>query len=323
MGLLDLLQARASMLGRAGDWLDERRKAIAANNAQLMSDPMALLQRFGAETRQDLLARSQAMMDSPLGSPEAQAAVMPAAFMAHTVYHGSPHTFDKFDASKIGTGEGAQAYGHGIYLAENPGVAQGYRERLKDRVNMDEYWSKVNLPPALSRTEWDELGTLGQEMRRAHNLPSDKMSRWRELNDKSTAYSDAVKANEPKGSTYKVDLPDEWLPKMLDWDKPLRAQSQEVKDALNAAQLQGKYVTGAMGERRYQQPLEWDKTGAANLDVLRTLLGQGGKAEETLRNAGIPGIRYLDGGSRSAGEGSYNYVVFPGMEGLLKILERQ
>ena len=41
------------------------------------------------------------------------------------VYHGSPHKFDRFDASKIGTGEGAQAYGHGIYTAENPGIAQG------------------------------------------------------------------------------------------------------------------------------------------------------------------------------------------------------
>lgn len=28
------------------------------------------------------------------------------------------------------------------------------------------------------------------------------------------------------------------------------------------------------------------------------------------RDAGIPGIRYLDHGSRGAGEGSHNYVVF-------------
>jgi len=28
-------------------------------------------------------------------------------------YHGSPHDFERFDASKIGTGEGAQAYWHG------------------------------------------------------------------------------------------------------------------------------------------------------------------------------------------------------------------
>src|SRR5207342_2800679 len=38
-------------------------------------------------------------------------------------YHSSPHDFEKFDASKIGTGEGAQVYGHGIYFAENPKVS--------------------------------------------------------------------------------------------------------------------------------------------------------------------------------------------------------
>src|SRR5690349_16750001 len=42
-------------------------------------------------------------------------------------FHGSPHVFDAFDASKIGTGEGAQAYGHGLYYAESPEVAASYR----------------------------------------------------------------------------------------------------------------------------------------------------------------------------------------------------
>ena len=45
-------------------------------------------------------------------------------------YHGSPHDFDKFDFSKIGTGEGAQAFGHGLYLAGNPDVARNYRQHL-------------------------------------------------------------------------------------------------------------------------------------------------------------------------------------------------
>src|SRR6185437_16727922 len=47
--------------------------------------------------------------------------------MGIKAYHGSPHDFDAFDLSKIGTGEGAQAYGHGIYMAENPSVAESYR----------------------------------------------------------------------------------------------------------------------------------------------------------------------------------------------------
>lgn len=45
-------------------------------------------------------------------------------------YHGSPHQFEKFSTSKIGTGEGAQAYGHGLYFAENEDVARAYRKAL-------------------------------------------------------------------------------------------------------------------------------------------------------------------------------------------------
>jgi hypothetical protein len=44
-----------------------------------------------------------------------------------TVYHGSPHKFDKFDSAHIGTGEGAQSYGHGLYVADTPEVAETYQ----------------------------------------------------------------------------------------------------------------------------------------------------------------------------------------------------
>ena len=55
------------------------------------------------------------------------------------VYHGTPHRLPptprnplgEFDASKIGTGEGAQSYGHGIYTAENPNVAKTYKQTAK------------------------------------------------------------------------------------------------------------------------------------------------------------------------------------------------
>lgn len=52
-----------------------------------------------------------------------------------TAYHGSPHDFEQFDMSKIGTGEGAQAFGHGLYFAQNEGVAKGYRDVLAGKVD--------------------------------------------------------------------------------------------------------------------------------------------------------------------------------------------
>ena len=49
---------------------------------------------------------------------------------AATVYHGSPYRFQRFDPTKIGTGEGAQSYGYGHYVAESPAVADQYRVAL-------------------------------------------------------------------------------------------------------------------------------------------------------------------------------------------------
>ena len=51
-------------------------------------------------------------------------------------WHGSPHKYDAVDLSKIGTGEGAQAYGYGYYGAEAQSTASEYRK------NLSEYHSK-------------------------------------------------------------------------------------------------------------------------------------------------------------------------------------
>lgn len=66
---------------------------------------------------------------------------------AHTVYHGSPHKFTKFDMSKIGTGEGKQQQGVGLYFAESKDVGQRYADRLADMHGKAEgNLYKVDLP---------------------------------------------------------------------------------------------------------------------------------------------------------------------------------
>jgi hypothetical protein len=77
---------------------------------------------WGAGTAFGMLGASRIPGGAPAGSVGAGGAklVQPEGIFA---YHSSPYTFDKFDLSKIGTGEGAQVYGHGIYAAENPAVS--------------------------------------------------------------------------------------------------------------------------------------------------------------------------------------------------------
>lgn len=45
-------------------------------------------------------------------------------------YHGSGTKFDKFDVSFMGTGEGSQVHGWGIYIAEDKSISEEYRDAL-------------------------------------------------------------------------------------------------------------------------------------------------------------------------------------------------
>jgi len=206
------------------------------------------------------------------------------------VWHGSPHKFDKFDSSKIGTGEGAQAYGHGLYLAENPKVAGQYQKDITALKMPTDSIADAEVAAAKKMLNiFGEKDGLVQVRRMFGDRADDVVA----------------KANAVTGQLYKVDLPDEHIAKMLDWDKPLSQQPQSVQAAFGSVDPNGRINTGLAYERwRAQQ----------GVDPVA--------ASEKLKALGIPGIRYLDGGSRGAGQGSSNFVVFPGNEGLLSILER-
>lgn len=68
-------------------------------------------------------------------------------------YHFSPYKFDKFDLSKLGTGENYHDFGHGLYFAENSDVVDWYRRTLGGGSG---YRYKVQLDtPRDSLLDWD------------------------------------------------------------------------------------------------------------------------------------------------------------------------
>jgi len=262
----------------------------------------------------------------------------PGVDAAATVFHGSPYRFDRFDSSKIGTGEGAQAYGHGLYLADSPAVAGGYKDRLSnDYVKPDgglehygDAWNRAfDAVQSVKLLPQDHARAIASQVQAW--VDSGKQAKtFLRYNEPPAGYEDSYAAavnsfaglRKNPGQLYKVDLPDEAIAKMLDYDKPLSQQAPEVLDAMRKAAGAGRYMN--IGGARYfiEPPPAWMMGGAAYARVGR-LLDQGdAAASDALRQAGIPGIRYLDGGSRGQGQGSSNYVVFPGNESLLTILER-
>ena len=231
------------------------------------------------------------------------------------LWHGSPHKFDAFDSSKIGTGEGAQAYGHGLYLADNQGVAKSYGVKGAAGGSMPTPPTPTDFIIDRQRFFKDD-GKLFRQVGDSI-YPVDKAEYGEALRAAQEKFSFANNA----GNLYKVDLPDEHIAKMLDWDKLLSQQAPDVQSA--AMKIAGtKLQDLAKAQQRYMpgtQPLE-TMTGEEFIRHLNQ--GARGTTEGALQQAGIPGIRYLDGGSRGTGAGTSNYVVFPGNEGLLSILER-
>lgn len=233
------------------------------------------------------------------------------------VWHGSPHKFYKFDSSKIGTGEGAQAYGHGIYLAENPKVAIEYKQALGAGrgAGQDDVIARAldfaNGNTSKAAADLEQRATYA-------NIPGGK--------EKLLAMAQKLRDGyDPRGSLYQVDLPDEQIAKMLDWDTPLSQQAAEVQAAIGSA-LTERGIQKSVAEYIVQ-----NKSGSEALSALsrghydvRLNVPDGSMAAEAsrrLKEAGIPGIRYLDGGSRGDGVGTSNYVIFPGMEHILTIID--
>lgn len=66
------------------------------------------------------------------GHFEADNAVItePGVTFSITALHASPHSFRKFSTDFMGKGEGAQAYGWGLYFAENPEVNRSYMNQF-------------------------------------------------------------------------------------------------------------------------------------------------------------------------------------------------
>lgn len=213
------------------------------------------------------------------------------------VWHGSPHKFDAFDSSKIGTGEGAQAYGHGLYLADSQDVAKQYAGmNPASSVRVLPNGNRYDVVATRTSGPLEELGTFA-----------------------TRAEAEKAASGFTGSHHYKVDLPDEHIAKMLDWDKPLSQQAPEVQKALMKADKTG--VIDAKPAVDWMGRPTTERGAEGSFKYLQKTLGKGA-AEARLRELGIPGIRYLDGGSRGAGSGTSNYVVFPGNESLLKILER-
>jgi len=230
-----------------------------------------------------------------------------------TAYHGSPHEFEQFDTSKIGTGEGAQSYGHGLYFAGHEPVAKEYRDRLaKEEASSGETIADQHvIAPHFYKDMSDQ--EIAEHMDEAASWADKKIfdqGKMKYLYDDGSMLihdEDRVRAVQKQpGHMYEVHI-NAHPHHMLDWDKPLSEQPS--------------HITKSLFDARKELPTLWQKTqhhinnDSTAGDFYQSVAaghphGYAG-ATEQLSRAGIKGIKYLDAGSRGdKAEPTHNYVVF-------------
>jgi len=151
-------------------------------------------------------------------------------------YHGSPHNFDKFQMGKIGTGEGAQAYGHGLYYTDLEDIATGYEKSLTPRDLDYEEWLMGKYKQAENAQDYSRLDMYERAL--MHDKPSDfrSIANDADYDDDYRALAsevaDEIEEYGPKfGATYKVSIQSK-LDEMLDYDEPLLDQPIKVQNAI-------------------------------------------------------------------------------------------
>lgn len=240
-------------------------------------------------------------------------------------FHGTPHDFDRFDLSRIGTGEGNQTFGHGLYFAENEATARSYRDTVSPRIHSQNLskWIRENAEPVFGRPISESVMTDLFRLRSIHTDPAEvakllfmRNPEIRDIpRDRLTEIVQQV-PGPPQGKMYEVEIdadPDQFL----DWDTPLGDQSQSVREVIN----------GNWGGIPEVQP---HRTGSQIYTGIGFDAAHRGDVAgryapryvaERLRDAGIPGVRYLDQLSRRPGNSmTRNFVVFD--DKLINILRK-
>lgn len=223
--------------------------------------------------------------------------------LALNVWHGTPHEIKGgFDISKVGTGEGAQAYGHGMYFA---GARETGEQYARDLANRD-IANQNRLNPHANAQRLVKLA--GDPKYAADDirfvLETNPDHAQKELLQKTLQFIETGEYKNPlatTGNLYKADIPDEMIPKMINWDKPFNEQPANIQEAFK------KFDSIAAGDK--------DR----NTIYMQRWFRSPSTAKE-LQELGYTGFQYLDEGSRAAGKGTSNYVVFDPSK--VKILEK-
>jgi hypothetical protein len=276
---INALAEGAAMLSPGADFMDAREYGGEAMNALAGGDWMDAARGMGMT--------GAAMLGMALPGKASQ---VDDAVEGIRAYHGSPHDFDRFDMSKIGTGEGAQAQGVGAYLTNSESYARQHADMTMRLAEARRH----GIRPRDLEAAWLALQDAEGSTKKAKTI----LRRDWGVTVPSGVWGDLARS-EP-GKVYEINLradPDAMLNRNASYEE----QPQAVRDVYSrvAANFQTEPRSGADVYSRLA--LREDGMTSEALASERLLLG------------GVSAAKYT-------GHGAENYVVFD--DSLIEILRK-
>jgi len=239
------------------------------------------------------------------------------------LWHGSPHRFDRFSTEFMGTGEGVQAFGWGLYFTDLESIARNYADVLGNKQNKRPYIlvgkGKQELIP---HQLFPNLSSGLQDSVYSALLSSDTVEgaiEWSKKNQwdykkvnieleklKGLQYERVTNKNLYKVSLHQGKRPEQYT--WLEWDRSLNNEQWDKLD---------KQVELEFGERAFYEFVKNNKNafnGETIYKEFSKFIGGDKEASLFLLRSGIDGIKYpaesISRGATSDNARGFNYVVF-------------
>lgn len=265
----------------------------------------------------DLLMKKSVdhLTNTPTAPPGLESLLADPRYMV--AWHGTPYSFDKFSLEAIGTGEGAQAYGWGLYFAGRRSVAEWYRDTLTKRQKdafgayaLSDVGEQV-VKKARDMADKDNNGILAGALEEiaigdfsidkirsnlAGALEEQRLDEGIDPAPSLERFDSVVdEISKEEGNLYQVDIPED--SELLDYDKPIAGQSDAIKQKLFKA------LPSLEEAIKYDPHLDW-RDIQDNFDE-----GTPKELSLLLNEVGIPGLRY-ENFERSTEGAGHNYVIW-------------
>lgn len=295
-------------------------RALERRGAQVTTNPHTINEDTGGLVSEDLATPVFEVTSVPddLIEQASQERVL-----EQVVFHGTPHQFDRFSLEAIGSGEGAQAFGWGLYFAGRREIAEFYRDTVS-RLDFNPDTTQVK-----GRTVGEWYEHLGEQATRASGAALTEINEKRYMVERlmlreppdsvvNQAREDEFQQDsidwfeetfspfiESPGRVVQAEIPDE--SELLDWDAPLNEQPEgvieKIRGLLESDQIEDRALADFdVGSRQeLANKLLGDESSSGEIlygslaDVFRT----DREASLALGSVGVPGLRYLDASSRN------------------------